>query len=127
MSLLLLKTVHVTCVASSYMLFLLRGIWSLNGSPVMRQRWVRIAPHVVDTILLASAIALAYGIEQYPFVDAWLTAKVIGLLLYIVLGSIALRYGRSKTIRLAAWLAAQAVFAYIVLVAISHNPVPFID
>lgn len=126
MSLLLLKTVHVTCVASSYMLFLLRGIWSLNGSPVMRQRWVRIAPHVVDTILLASAMALAFGIEQYPFVDAWLTAKVIALVLYIVLGSVALKYGRSRKIRIAAWLAAQAVFFYIVLVAITHNPVPFI-
>lgn len=126
MSLLLLKTVHVTCVASSYMLFLLRGIWSLNGSPVMRQRWVRIAPHVVDTLLLASAIALAYGIEQYPFVDAWLTAKVIALVLYIALGSVALKYGRSRKIRIAAWLAAQAVFFYIVLVAITHNPAPYI-
>lgn len=126
MSFLLLKTVHITCVASSYMLFLLRGIWSLNGSPIMRQRWVRIVPHVVDTLLLASAIALAFSIEQYPFVDAWLTAKVIGLLLYIGLGSVALRFGRNKTMRISAWLAAQAVFVYIVLVAISHESVPFI-
>lgn len=126
MSLSLLKTVHVSCVVGSYTLFVLRGIWNLNGSPVMRQRWVRIVPHVVDTLLLASAIALAFSIEQYPFVDAWLTAKVIGLLLYIVLGSVALRFGRSKPLRFSAWLAAQAVFVYIVLVAISHNPVPFI-
>jgi uncharacterized membrane protein SirB2 len=126
MSLVLLKTVHISCVASSYMLFLLRGIWSLNGSPIMGQRWIRIVPHVVDTLLLASAIVLAFSIEQYPFVDAWLTAKVIGLLLYIALGSIALKYGRSRKIRIAAWLAAQTVFFYIVLVAISHNPVPFI-
>ena len=126
MSLLLLKTVHITCVVGSYTLFMLRGIWSLNGSPIMRQRWVRIVPHVVDTLLLASAIALAFGIEQYPFVDAWLTAKVIALLLYIALGSVAFRFGRSKSVRVSAWLAAQAVFVYIVLVAISHQPVPFI-
>lgn len=126
MSFLLLKTVHISCVVGSYMLFLLRGIWSLNGSTIMRQRWVRIVPHVVDTLLLASAIALAFSIHQYPFVDAWLTAKVIGLLLYIGLGFVALKFSRNKTIRLSAWLAAQAVFAYIVLVAISHNPGPFI-
>lgn len=126
MSLLLLKTVHISCVVISYSLFFLRGIWSLRDSPIMRRRWVRRVPHVVDTLLLASAIALAFSIEQYPFVDAWLTAKIIGLLLYIALGSVALRFGRSKTIRIAAWLAAQVVFAYIVLVAISHNPVPFI-
>lgn len=127
MSFLLLKTVHISCVASSYMLFVLRGIWSMNGSPSMRQRWVRIVPHVVDTLLLASAITLAISIQQYPFVDAWLTAKVIGLLLYIALGSVALRFGRSKSIRIAAWVAAQTVFFYIVLVAISHNPVPFLE
>ncbi|TAN84195.1 MAG: regulator SirB [Gallionella sp.] len=126
MSFLLLKAIHVTCAASSFVLFFLRGIWSLNGSPIMRQRWVKLVPHIVDTLLLASAIALAFTIRQYPFVDAWLTAKVAGLLLYIGLGLIALRYGRSKTVRLSAWLAAQAVFVYIVLVAGSHNPIPFI-
>lgn len=125
MSFLILKTIHISCAVGSYVLFLLRGIWSLNGSPIMRQRWIKIVPHVVDTLLLVSAIALAFTIHQYPFVDTWLTAKVVGLLLYIGLGFIALKYGKSKTIRLSAWLAAQAVFAYIVLVAINHNAVPF--
>lgn len=126
MSFLLLKGLHVTCAVTSYTLFLLRGIWSLRDSPIMKLRWVRIVPHVVDTLLLASAIALAVAIRQYPFVDAWLTAKVAGLLLYIGLGFVALKYGKSRTIRIGAWLAAQAVFAYIVLVAINHDPMPFI-
>ena len=81
---------------------------------------------MVDTLLLVSAITLAFTIHQYPFVDAWLTAKVAALLLYIGLGFIALKYAKSKTIRLSAWLAAQAVFIYIVLVASSKNPVPFV-
>lgn len=125
MSSLLLKTVHISCAASSYILFFLRGIWSLNGSTIMRQRWIKIVPHVVDTLLIVSAITLAFSIHQYPFVDAWLTTKVIALLLYIGLGFVALRYGRSKTVRLSAWIMAQLVFTYIVLVAISHNPWPF--
>lgn len=122
MSYTLLKHLHMTCAAASYSLFLLRGIWMLRDSPVMQQRWVKIAPHLIDTALLASAFALAYTIGQYPFVDSWLTAKVLALLLYIALGLVALKYGRSKPIRLAAWLAAQTVFAYIVLVAINHSP-----
>jgi uncharacterized membrane protein SirB2 len=125
MSLLLLKSIHISCVASSYMLFFLRGIWSLNGSAIMSQRWVKIVPHVVDTLLIVSAVALAFSIRQYPFVDAWLTAKIFALLLYIGLGFVALRYGRSKTIRLSAWIMAQLVFIYIVMVAIGHNPWPF--
>ena len=125
MSLWLLKSIHISCVASSYTLFLLRGIWNLNGSSIMRQRWTKIVPHVVDTLLIVSAIALTFSIHQYPFVDAWLTAKVIALLLYIGLGFVALRYGQSKAIRLSAWIMAQLVFAYIVMVAVSHNPWPF--
>lgn len=122
MSYLILKSLHIGCAAISYALFFLRGIWSLNGSSLMRQRWIRIAPHIVDTLLLTSAIVLAYSIEQYPFIDAWLTAKFLALLLYIVLGSIALKYAKNKTVRVFFWLAAQAVFGYIVLVAINHKP-----
>lgn len=126
MSYLILKSLHMSCAAISYALFFLRGIWSLNGSSLMRQRWIRIAPHIVDTLLLASALALAYRIEQYPFVDAWLSAKFLALLLYIVLGSVALKYAKNRTARIGFWLAAQAVFGYIVLVALYHDPIPFV-
>jgi len=127
MTMSVLKTIHICCAVISYTLFVLRGIWSLNDSNIMRRRWIRIAPHVNDTLLLSTALALAYSIGQYPFIDAWLTAKFAALLLYIGLGSVALKYGRNKTLRIYAWLAAQAVFGYIVLVAISHDPLPFID
>ncbi|MDD5383877.1 MAG: SirB2 family protein [Gallionella sp.] len=126
MSFLTLKAIHVSCAFISFALFFLRGIWSFKGSPIMRQGWVKVVPHIVDTLLLVSALALAFTIQQYPFVDAWLTAKVFGLLLYIGLGSVALKYGKSKAIRISAWLAALAVFVYIVLVAAKHNPLPFI-
>jgi len=125
MSFLLLKGMHITCAITSYILFFLRGIWSFKGSPIMRQRWIKVVPHFVDTLLLATAIALAFSIHQYPFADAWLTGKVLGVLLYIGLGFVALKYGQTRTIRIISWLAAQAVFGYIVLVAIHHNAVPF--
>ncbi|MDP2695273.1 MAG: SirB2 family protein [Gallionella sp.] len=127
MSYFLLKHIHVSCAVISFALFFLRGIWSFNGSPIMRQRWVKIVPHVVDTLLLVSALALAFTVQQYPFVDGWLTAKFFGLVLYILLGTIALKYGKTKAVRVSAWLAALAVFAYIVLVAKQHNPLPFIQ
>ncbi|MDP1997071.1 MAG: SirB2 family protein [Gallionella sp.] len=127
MSYFLLKHIHVSCAVISFALFFLRGIWSFNGSPIMRQRWVKIVPHVVDTLLLVSALALAFTVQQYPFVDGWLTAKFFGLVLYILLGTIALKYGKTKAVRVYAWLAALAVFAYIVLVAKQHNPLPFIQ
>jgi len=121
----LLKLIHVSCVAASYALFVLRGAWMLLQSPRLGQRWVRIAPHVVDSALLASAIALAVTIRQYPLAAGWLTAKVAALLVYIGLGMIALWHGRTRGVRITAWLAAQAVFFYIVAVALTHNPLPW--
>lgn len=125
MSYVLLKHLHISCAAASYALFFLRGVWMLRDSPLMRRRWVKVVPHTIDTVLLASAIALAYTIGQYPFADDWLSAKVVALLLYISLGFVALKYGRSRMERLAAWLAAQFVFGYIVLVALNRDPAPF--
>ena len=119
-----LKITHVSCAVTSYMLFLVRGVWMMRGSAFLQQRWVIIVPHVVDTVLLASAIAMAVMIRQYPLVAPWLTAKVIGLMLYVALGMVALKRGKSKHIRIAAWVAAQAVFFYIVAVAITRNPIP---
>lgn len=114
----------MACVALSYALFVLRGVWMISDSALLKQRWVRIVPHVIDTVLLTSAIALAVIVHQYPFVNGWLTAKVVGLVVYIGLGTIALKRGRTRRVRIAAWLAAQAVFFYIVAVAVTRQPLP---
>jgi uncharacterized membrane protein SirB2 len=124
MNYLLLKHLHMSCAAMSGTLFLLRGLWMLQDSPQLGRRWVRTLPHLIDTVLLASAVTLAVWSAQYPLAQPWLTAKVCALLLYIVLGSVALKRGCSKGIRAAAFLAALATFGYIVAVALSKNPLP---
>ena len=116
------KALHVACVAASYGLFVVRGLWMMHRPALLMQRWVRVVPHVIDSVLLASAAALAYLSHQYPGVDPWLTAKVVGLLCYIGLGAVALKRGKTRRVRITAWLAAQAVFAYIVLVAVTRSP-----
>jgi uncharacterized membrane protein SirB2 len=120
-----IKMIHVSSVIVSYLLFSLRSIWMLQDSAARQQRWVKIMPHVVDTVLLVSATALAIRINQDPIHDSWLSAKVGGLLLYIVLGMTALKYGKTRKARISALIAAQAVFLYIVLVALTKNPIPF--
>jgi len=120
-----LKAIHIATVAISYALFFVRGIWMLTGSPLLGRRWVRVVPHVNDTLLLAAAIWMAIILQQYPGTHGWLTAKVAGLFAYIGLGMAALRYGRTRGVRLAAWIAAQLAFAYIVAVALAHDPLPF--
>ncbi|SDZ01546.1 Uncharacterized membrane protein SirB2 [Nitrosomonas sp. Nm33] len=126
MSYTLLKLIHVSSIMLSYLLFLMRGIWMIRASAQLQQRWIKIMPHVIDTVLLTSAITLAVLIQQNPLVDSWLTAKVAGLLLYIGLGMIALRFGKTRTIKVSAWIMAQIVFFYIVLVALTKNPAIFL-
>ena len=123
---LFLKYVHVSCVVLSITGYLLRGIGMMRASDWLRKKWVRMVPHIIDTALLASAILLALEIQQYPFVQGWLTAKVLALTAYIVVGTIGLKYGRTRKIRIAAWLSAIAIFAYIVLVALTHQALPFV-
>jgi uncharacterized membrane protein SirB2 len=120
-----LKMIHVTTAAVSYALFFVRGIWMINGSPRLNERWVRIVPHVNDTLLLAAAIWMTILIHQYPGTHAWLTAKLVALMVYIGLGTVALKRGKTQRVRIAAWLAAQAVFLYIVAVALTRNPLPW--
>jgi len=124
MSYLALKHLHVATVVVSYALFCVRGAWMLADSPMLARRWVRIAPHVNDTVLLAAAIWLTTIIQQYPGTHGWLTAKVAGLVAYVLLGTVALKRGRTKRIRAAAWFAAQLVFFYIVAVALTRDVFP---
>lgn len=85
---------------------------------------MKIVPHVIDTVLLLSAIVLAGILAQMGASSDWLVAKVIGLIAYIVLGMIALKRGRTLQVRIAAFIAALAVLGYILAVAFSKQPWP---
>lgn len=122
MTYLALKHIHITFAALSGVLFLVRGIWMLSGSQQLQRRWVKVVPHIVDTLLLVSAIGLVVWSSQYPGEQSWLTAKVVALVGYIVLGIIALKRGRTKQVRVAAFAGALACFAYIVAVAVTKTP-----
>lgn len=124
MSYVLLKHLHITCVVLSGLGFCLRGWWMLIDSPLLRQRAVRIAPHVIDSLLLGSAIAMAVMSGQYPFAQGWLTAKFFGLLAYILLGTMALKRGKTKAVRIRFLVLALLSYAYIVSVALTRNPLP---
>lgn len=121
-----IKHIHLLCVALSGLGFFLRGLLMLADSPWLTRRWVKVVPHVNDSVLLLAALLLAVFSGQYPFVRGWLTAKLLGLLAYIGLGVIALRPGRPKALRGAAWLAALAVFGWIVSVALTRQPAGYL-
>lgn len=124
---LLIKYVHLVSVTLSVTGFFLRGILMLREAPLMSARWVRVLPHVNDTILLAAALALAAMSGQYPFVAGWVTAKVFGVIVYIILGALALRDASTKRLRIICWIASLAVFGWIVSVALTRQPMGFLS
>jgi uncharacterized membrane protein SirB2 len=121
-----IKMLHIACATLSATGFACRGALMLIDSPLLTKRWLRIVPHVNDTILLTAAIALAVMLGQFPLTHSWLTAKVVGLCVYIGLGTMALGRRYDKRVRALCWLAAMAVFGYIVSVAISKDPYGFL-
>ncbi len=117
-----IKHLHVTAVVLSITFFLLRAYWSVISSNHLQRRWVRIVPHIIDTVLLVCAIILAVMIGPN---QSWIWTKVVLLLAYIGVGTIAIKRGRTARGRLLAAIIATLIFAYIVGVALTKNPAGF--
>lgn len=116
-----LKYFHVSCVVLSFCGFALRGYWRVRQTQSLRRRWARVLPHVVDSGLFFSGLAMAVVYRWSPLEHPWLLAKLLALLAYIGLGALALRYGRPWQVG-----AALLVFAYMVAVALTKSPLPLI-
>ena len=117
-----IKWVHVAAVLASGGLFALRGVAMLAGAGWHMAAPLRYFSYTIDTVLLTAAMMLATVLHQYPFVHAWLTAKVLLLVVYVVLGSYALKRGATRAVRARAFAAALLVFAFIISVAREHDP-----
>lgn len=122
MTLMIIKHLHALCALLSITGFFLRGIWMLRDSPLFRARLTRVLPHIVDTCLLVSALGLLWLYQWNPFDHAWLSAKILALLVYIGLGLCAFRFAANRRQQALYWLAALTSGLYILAVAITKSP-----
>lgn len=120
-----LLKIHLAAVAVSLALFVLRGIWRMLDSPMLKRKWVKIVPHLNDTLLLAAAIGMLVAAGLNPLEHGWLMAKIAGLVVYIALGTIAIKHGKTPRARILAFVGALTVFGYIAKVALSKQVWPF--
>ena len=125
-SFLWLKVIHVSCALLSVSGFALRGYWMFSGNELLKHRAARVAPHFIDSLLLASAIGMLVIWRVSPLDVGWLSAKMVALLVYIGLGMVALRFGRTRRTRVLAWLLALVAASYIVAVAYTKDPMGFL-
>lgn len=120
-----IRHLHIACAAISIALFALRWLLSLRAVDWRRWKWLRIAPHANDAVLLTAAIALATISHQYPWREAWLGAKVLLLLAYIGLGKQALRPDQPRTTQASWGVAALVTVFSIVAIAITRHSTLF--
>lgn len=127
MSYVAIKHAHMMFAIISITLFILRAWLAVPAPERIKNKLLKIAPHIIDTLLLAMGVWLAVLSKQIPFDNSpWLTAKVIGLVLYIIVGTIAIKRGKTRGQRLIATFAAIAIFAYIYGAAISKSPLSWL-
>jgi uncharacterized membrane protein SirB2 len=107
-------------------LFVARGAAETAGADWRKWRVLRVAPHFVDTVLLASAVTMVWLLGLSPIAQPWLAAKLVGLVCYIGLGMVALRFGGTTKLRRLAFAGALVALAYIVSVAVSRDPRGFL-
>ena len=119
----MLKNFHIMLAYLTTLGFVVRGIWAIIDSPMREQKWVRVVPHVIDTLLLLIGVTMVFSIGA-SFTDGWLTAKLLGLLGYIGFGVVTLR-ATSKPVKVAGFFAALACVGYMFAVAFSRSPLPF--
>ncbi len=122
----LIKHLHITAATLSILFFMLRAFWSVREAAVLQARWVRVAPHLIDTTLLVLGVVLMVMLSLWPHQHSWLAAKLIALLAYIGLGTVAIKRGRTPRARAVAAVAAVATFAYMLGAAIHHSPLSWL-
>ena len=119
---LLLRQLHRLCAVLSIAGFTARWLGVMAGQAWTQRRPAKTLPHVNDTVLLLTALALAVGAGIDPSSAPWLLTKIVLLLVYIGLGVVALKPGRPALLRAGAGVAALAVFGHIVATAFTKHP-----
>jgi uncharacterized membrane protein SirB2 len=120
----MLKLFHIALAYLTVIGFVVRGIWVLADSPMRQQKWVRIAPHVIDTLLLVAGVILMLNLSLSPF-SGWLAAKLLGLLAYIGFGVLTMR-ARTRPAQLLGFVGALLSVGYIFSVAFTRSALPFL-
>ncbi|MDN3648685.1 SirB2 family protein [Reinekea marina] len=116
---LMIKHLHMLSAMISISFFIVRAFWSVRESPLLQQKWVKISPHIIDTVLLVCALYLA---SFWPLSTGWIWVKVVALVAYIIVGTFAIKRGKTPKSRGLFAIAAILIFGYIVGVAVTQNP-----
>jgi uncharacterized membrane protein SirB2 len=121
MNYLFLKYLHIFCVASSFSLFFVRGLWVMRAYPPPGETWVKVLPHVIDTLLVLSAVGMLASVPRLEW-PGWMQVKLGLLVIYVLFAIVVFRAGRNLFFKVAAWIGGMLLFLYITTVAVLQHP-----
>ena len=121
------KHIHLLLIALSVVFFTVRFVLHLRGSAILEKKFLKIAPHVIDTFLLLSGVALCFIIQQFPLENAWLTEKLGAVVAYIVLGIIAMKANRGTMFKIFAYIGAISWLVYAARMAVFKQPIMIVS
>ena len=123
MEFIMLKHLHMTVAVISILLFTFRFALTLVNSNKLSLKWLKIAPHIIDTLLLGLGIALAIKLSINPGEQLWLAEKILAVFAYIFTGYYTLKLARNRTMQIIGFLGAIGWIMLIVRIAISKETV----
>lgn len=103
-----LKHLHLLAIALSAILLSIRYALIMAESDKINHKLLRITPHIVDTVLILTGVALVFMLGFVPFTagSEWFTEKVTCILAYFALAFFTLKVARGKLIRTFAYFGA---------------------
>ena len=122
MNYLTLKYLHILCVASSFALFFIRGVWVMRSYPPAQETWVRALPHAIDGLLVATALGMLAIGPRTLWDGHWMAVKIALVVAYAVLSLYALRFAKSTAQKIILWFAALLVFLFATTVGVLQHP-----
>jgi uncharacterized membrane protein SirB2 len=121
MNYLFLKYLHIFCVAASFALFFVRGLWIVKVYPSAQEPWIRVLPHVIDGLLLLSAAGMVATAQRFDWTP-WMQVKLGLVVVYIALAVLVFRAGTQRLYKTLAWAGGLLLFLYVTSIAVLQHP-----
>jgi uncharacterized membrane protein SirB2 len=112
----------MTLAVISILLFTLRFAWTVVNSPRLQAKWIKITPHIIDTLLLAFGVVMAVQYSINPIEQLWLGEKILAVFAYIFTGYFTLKLARNKPMQIIGYLGAMGWVMLIVRLAMTREP-----
>ena len=115
------KHLHITLAVISISFFTLRFAWLMVNSEQLNRKWLKIAPHSIDTLLLVIGAIMVVQLAINLFEQVWLAEKLLALTAYIFTGVYTLKFAKNCTMQIFGYLGAMGWVILVFRIAVTKE------